>query len=111
MALSVVCGVKLTKMDVVKKQIEIHESENDEIEQEIAELVSNYQKHEQNTFEDLKPESAMVALSLYPELKSDALVQAQIEIYTQNRKDIIALKDELTKNGYYAWWLYFGKGE
>ena len=51
---------------------------------------------EQETFESLKTECDLVALvSLYPELKSDELVQSQIELYISNQKKIVKLKEEL----------------
>ena len=74
----------------------MYEEENDEIEEEISTLVNTYMAFEKATFENLKVDGDIVALvSLYPELKSDELVQAQITLYMSNQKKIINLKEEL----------------
>ena len=57
---------------------------------------------------EVSPESAVTMVSLYPELKSDSLVQAQIEVYVENNKTIKYLKDKQIKGDVYRWWLYFG---
>lgn len=81
---------------IIENKIEMYEEENAEIETEITALVNTYMAFEKATFENLKVEGDIVALvSLYPELKSDELVQAQITLYTSNQKKIIKLKEEL----------------
>lgn len=60
---------------------------------------------------EVAPESAVTMVSLYPELKSDSLVQAQIEVYTENNKTIRDLRDKQIKGNVYRWWLYFGGGD
>ena len=57
---------------------------------------------------EVAPESAVTMVSLYPELKSDSLVQAQIEVYAENNKIIKDLRDQQIKGNVYRWWLYFG---
>lgn len=52
---------------------------------------------------------AMTNLALYPELKSDTLVQSQIEVYVENNKAIKELKSSAINASVYRWWLYFGK--
>ena len=81
---------------IIENKIEMYEEENDEIEEEISTLVNTYMAFEKATFENLKVDGDIVALvSLYPELKSDELVQAQITLYMSNQKKIINLKEEL----------------
>ena len=41
---------------------------------------------------------------------SFSLVQAQIEVYTENNKTIRDLRDKQIKGNVYRWWLYFGGG-
>ena len=51
----------------------------------------------------------MVAISLYPELKSNELVAKQLEIYTANNEQIKKLKAEQANLSTSKWWLYFGR--
>lgn len=48
-------------------------------------------------------------VALYPELKSDTLVQSQIEVYVENNKAIKELKSSAINASVYRWWLYFGE--
>ena len=67
-------------------------------------------KHEQDTYADLKTEESSITLiTLFPELKSDALVQQQLEIYVDNNAKIKSLKEEKIDIAKKKWVLYFGK--
>lgn len=95
------------------KKIEIYTEENTKIETQISRVVSQYQEYEQNTFESLKnttatDESVVALVSLYPELKSDTLVQKQIETYVANNEEIKKLKSEKLNVIPIKWWLFFG---
>ena len=50
----------------------------------------------------------MVALSLYPELKSDKLIEKQISTYVNNQEQINVLKATKLEVELSKWWLYFG---
>lgn len=50
----------------------------------------------------------MTLITLYPELKSDKLVQKQINIYVDNNKKIKILKEKQINGKVLKWWLYFG---
>ena len=92
--------------DVIKEKIEMYEEENSEIESEISALVTRYMAFEKDTLESLKVESSLVTLvNLYPELKSDELVQAQIQLYISNQREIIKLKEDLINLGTKRIWL------
>lgn len=96
--LGIICFFKVDVKggQIIENKIEMYEEENAEIETEITALVNTYMTFEKETFENLKVDGDIVALvSLYPELKSDELVQAQIALYTSNQKKIIKLKEEL----------------
>ena len=104
----IVVGVKVKSLSVIDDRIVMYEEENARIEQQITDVVEQYQKYETDIFREVAPESAVTMVSLYPELKSDSLVQAQIEVYTENNKTIRDLRDKQIKGNVYRWWLYFG---
>ena len=89
--------------------ISMYEEENNQIESQIGELVNKYMEYEGSTFKDLKNEDSVALVSLYPELKSDALVEKQIEVYIENNKKIKNLKKKQIELLTYKWRLYFGK--
>ena len=93
----------------IEKKIAMYEEENTKIEQQIADVVTQYQEYEAGIFTEVAPESAMTLVALYPELKSDTLVQSQIEVYTDNNKQIKELKCKAINTSVIRWWLYFGK--
>ena len=93
----------------IDKKIALYEEENAKIEQQIADTVKQYQKYETGIFTEVAPESSITLVTLYPELKSDTLVQSQIEVYVENNKAIKELKSSAINAPVYRWWLYFGK--
>ena len=101
-------GINVKSLSVIDDRITMYEEENARIEQQIADVVEQYQKYETDIFMEVAPESAVTMVSLYPELKSDSLVQTQIEVYVENNKTIKYLKDKQIKGDVYRWWLYFG---
>ena len=103
-------GINVKSISVIDDRITMYEEENTRIEQQIADVVKQYQKYETDIFMEVAPDNAVTMVSLYPELKSDSLVQAQIEVYTENNKTIRALRDKQIKGNVYRWWLYFGGG-
>ena len=101
-----VCVLNRVNID---KKIAIYEEENTKIEQQIADTVKQYQESETGIFTEVAPESSITLVALYPELKSDTLVQSQIEVYVENNKTIKELKSSAINAPVYRWWLYFGK--
>ena len=93
----------------IDKKIAMYEEENAGIEQQITDVVKQYQEYESGIFKDIAPESVITLVTLYPELKSDTLVQSQIEVYIENNKEIKELKNMTVNASFYRWWLYFGK--
>lgn len=92
--------------EVLENKIEMYEEENSEIESAITTLVVTYMDYEQATLESLKSEGSLITLvNLYPELKSDELVQTQIDLYISNQQKIIELKEELIELGKKKVWL------
>lgn len=93
----------------IDSKIELYQSQNTEIESKIQITVTNYLAHERQTYKDLKPDSAIAVVSVYPELHSNELVKKQIEVYEDNNKKIIKLKESKLNQSVYKWWLYFGR--
>lgn len=93
----------------IDKKIAMYEEENTKIEQQIADTVMQYQEYEAGIFTEVSPESAMTLVALYPELKSDTLVQSQIKVYVDNNEQIKGLKSMAINASILRWWLYFGK--
>lgn len=92
----------------INEKIEMYEEENAVIEEQIADVVNDYMEYEQGVFEDISPDEAMTVVVLYPELKSSALVEKQIETYTANNQKIKELKEDYISAKSFKWWLYFG---
>lgn len=104
----VITGVDVSKASVLDARIAMYADENERIEQQVAEVVRQYQQYETDIFTEVNPESAITLVALYPDLKSDSLVQNQIELYTENNRAIKSLKDDNIKANVLRWWLYFG---
>lgn len=102
-------GWTVTSGNHIPEMISMYEEENNQIESQIGELVNKYMEYEGSTFKDLKNEDSVALVSLYPELKSDALVEKQIEVYIENNKKIKNLKKKQIELSTYKWWLYFGR--
>ena len=90
-------------------RIELYQSQNAEIESKVQATVASYLTHERQTYKDLKPDNAIAVVSAYPELHSNELVKKQIEVYEDNNKKILGLKEEKLNQSVYRWWLYFGR--
>lgn len=112
LAICIIAVISLTaqvsNLSVIDQKIEMYEQENTKIEQQIEMAVTAYQQHEKDVFTSVKPNSYMQLVSLYPELKSDTLVKAQIKTYQSNNKKIKELKEQAINGNVKRWWLYFG---
>ena len=54
-------------------------------------------------------ESSITLVTFFPELKSDTIVQQQLEIYVANNAKIKSLKEKKINLIKIRWILYFGK--
>ena len=93
---------------VIDEKIAMYEEENTRIEQAVSEAVSQYMEYESETFKDLKGESVIQFVSLYPELSADVMVETQIEVYLANNETIRELKEQKISIETARWWVYFG---
>lgn len=105
-ALFIVLG-QLAGLTADEQQIALYEDNNNHINTALVEMVESYMSYENKTLTDLKPETATVVIQAYPALQSQPLVQKQIDIYTENQKNILSLKKKLTERHNYKWWLNF----
>ena len=93
----------------IDQEIEMYQSENNKIEENISTSVKNYMDYEKETFVDLKNEDAMNLVSVYPELKSDTLISQQINVYISNNNEIKRLQERKIEFAKVRWLTYFGK--
>lgn len=93
----------------VDERIAMYEEQNAEIESQVETAVKLYMSHEDEVFESASPEDYITLVSLYPDLKSDTLMQKQIEVYVENNKKICELKEEKITAQRSKFWLYFGR--
>lgn len=105
---TVVLAGNVVNSRYIDEKIAMYADENKEIETRIEYAVSSYMEYENNTFTDLSPSSAIILVTLYPELKSDALVVQQISVYVSNNEKIKELKLQEINYKSKKWWLYFG---
>lgn len=106
-ALVVLC-IEVSNLSIIDAKIEMYQDENTKIEQQIADTVAKYQQYETDVITSVAPESSITLVALYPELKSDILVQKQIEVYISNNEKIKELKNTQINGNILKWWFYFG---
>lgn len=109
LVLTVISGFKVVNGMVIDPKIAMYQEENKTIETQMDILVEKYMDYESETLGELKGESSVTLVSLYPELKADELVKQQVEVYTSNNKTIKELKEKKINLSTWKWWLYFGK--
>lgn len=105
-------GVLFYKINIaftISQEIEMYQQENTRIESEIDAIVKSYMEYEQNTFSDLRGESSLTLVTIFPELKSNELVQQQLRIYIHNNVTIKELRIKEIRIQKCVWLLYFGK--
>lgn len=106
--IAIILGISVSKLSVIDEKITMYEEENAAIEEQIDIIVKQYQDYETEIFTNTSSDSVVTLVSLYPELKSDSLVNSQIDVYMSNRAKIKELKETKINGSVYRWWLYFG---
>lgn len=89
-------------------KIKMYQAENKQIENQIGELVKGYMDYESETYKSFKNENSVTMINLYPELKSNELVQKQMNVYLTNNAKIKELKEIEIDTKIGKWLLYFG---
>ena len=106
-----VLGIHYSNMRIIDNKIEIYQTENTKIENQIEAVVKSYKEYENETFTALVPsENVEMLFTMYPELKSNTLVEKQIELYVSNNELIKELQIEKLQYRLYGWWLFFNIG-
>lgn len=72
--IAIFLGVLVSNGRTIDEKIAMYKEENTKIEKQIDTLVSNYMDYESDVYEKFKSESSITLVSMYPELKSDKLV-------------------------------------
>ena len=106
---SIIFMVGVANANSIDDKIAMYYEENTKIESQVDDIVNRYIEYETETFEVDSEVSPLVMASLYPELKSNTLVESQIEIYVENNEKIKELKELKIGASVTRWWLYFGK--
>lgn len=97
--------------DTIDDKIAMYQEENIIIEQKIDKIVKEYMKHEKETLTfdfEVSEEDSIILLQLYPELKSNTLVEQQLSTYVDNEEKIRDLKEKKLDMPKIKWILYFG---
>ena len=105
-AVALVLGILIVFGSAVDTKIDIYTKENNEINTAIETYVESYKEHEKTTFGTTT--DTIDIILMYPELKSDELVSKQLDIYMENKKNIIDLELEKANVSIYRRILYFG---
>ena len=103
-----VCLVFMCNGITATQKIEMYKEENEQIQNSIDLIVAKYMNYENDTFKELKSESPVTYVSLYPQLQSDELVKQQIDLYIENNNKIKELKEYEIDMKLGKWLLYFG---
>ena len=101
-------GICVANGGVIDDKIAMYQEENEKIEEQMDALVSQYMEYESDTYGELKNDSSITLISLYPELKADELVKEQISVYITNNEKIKELKEDKINLKTKKWLLYFG---
>ena len=109
LVITCITGVVVVNGRTLDSKIEMYTEENTNIENEMDILVQQYMNYESSTYGELKGDSSITLVSLYPELKADALVSKQLEVYLSNNEKIKKFKERKIDLTNTKWWLYFGK--
>ena len=104
-----ICFHNLGQAKIIDEKISMYQEENKNIEEQIDNLVKQYMNYEGSTLKEFSSESSITLITMYPDLKSDELVKAQIDTYTKNNNKIKKLKEDKLDYRLAKWWLYFGK--
>ncbi len=103
----------------IDEKIEMYRSENAAIEERIGSIVNSYMQYESDTYAEFSDNTTAPAeyngekddiflVTLYPELKTDTLILAQISTYFDNHQKILELENTRIQLSKCKFALYFG---
>lgn len=96
------------KLDYIDTKIEYLTEQNAQIDDEIKLIVASYQDHELEFYKEFENVSSTTLVTLYPEIKSNELVNKQLDIYFANQQEIKELELKKIESGVIRWWMCFG---
>ena len=103
---SVLASYNSTKTTAVEK-IKVLEERNKEVLSQIEPVVNKYLEYESSTLKSLKLNTTtVVALSMYPELKGNTMLQEQLNIIKANQREITELKLDVAGLKSYKMWIF-----
>jgi len=108
-ALIVIAGCLVDVTYRTDEMIQIYTEENAEVEKKLENAVQNYMQYEKDIMISVSPDTDTISLiSLYPDLKSDKLVESEIETYISNNDKIKELRVNKTMKSTLKFLLFFG---
>jgi len=108
-ALIVIVGCLVDVTYRTDEMIQIYTEENAEVEKKLENAVQNYMQYEKDIMISVSPDTDTISLiSLYPDLKSDKLVESEIETYISNNDKIKELRVNKTMKSTFKFLLFFG---
>lgn len=107
--LSIKYTIDVSTSYTIDEKISMYTEQNEDIELKLKTTIENYMEYESSTFKEISPKDSVNLITLYPDLKSDTLVQSQIEVYKNNNEKLKELKEEKIDISKKKWILYFGK--
>ncbi len=101
------------KIPQMEDRIALYQEENSRIEEQVKTTIEVYQDYEKEIFgninlDKISSEKLILLTSIYPELKSDAMVQELIHVYINNTNEIKQIKVNKLDYELWRWWLCFG---
>lgn len=103
------CFGNVQQLRVIDQKVAVYEEDNARIEASVSAMVERYINYETDTFTKVSENiSPTMVFSMYPELKSDAVVEKEISVYVENQKELRELKLSRYDYEIAKWWLWFG---
>lgn len=94
----------------IEARMALYEEENAKIEEKIKTTIQLYMDYEKETYNNLVKNADLTTLLItYPELNSNELVKAEVDMYIKNSTQIKVLKEEQITKRVFNWWLYLGR--
>lgn len=92
------------------KKIAVLEERNELVLKQIEPIVNKYLLYESETIEKVKVSGEnIIALSMYPELKSNEFLKSRIDIVVKNQDEITKLKLSKAELNAYKLWIFRGE--
>lgn len=109
-ALLIVLGVHNSTKNTAANKIAVLEQNNEEVMTAVKPIIEKYLDYETESYKNLKIGSnTIVSLALYPELRGDGFLMAQLKIVISNNMEIKQLKLKQASLASYYFWIFRGE--